>query len=303
MNSMNKYKRTRQMLFDKEGIKPDSKVINTKGPIKNVHYLELGSGEPLILIHGGGSHSSEWINILKPLSDHFHLFVVDRPGCGLSDNFNYRDTDLREHAIDFILSFMEALGLDKAQFLGHSMGGYFSICFTMRYPEKVKKLCLIGAPAGVNHHIPLILRLMGTKRLNSILMVTLAKPNLKNVSNFHKQLLVEDTSKLSKDYLNHVVANQSLPGNLHSFATLLENALTLKGWKNKYYIGDKLNQLKIPVRFIWGDKDVFEKPESGRKKAASINNYQFEVVEDAGHTAWLDQPSKCISLILSMLKS
>jgi pimeloyl-ACP methyl ester carboxylesterase len=89
---------------------------------------------------------------------------------------------------------------------------------------------------------------------------------------------------------------------MQSFTKLLENALTLQGWKNQYFIGDKLNQLKVPVRFIWGDKDAFEKPETGKKKAASINDYEFEVVDNAGHCPWLDQPAKCVLLILSMLE-
>jgi pimeloyl-ACP methyl ester carboxylesterase len=302
MNTIDEYKQTRQILFDKEGIQPHSKVVFTKGPVTRVHYLELGKGKPVILIHGGGSHSSEWINILKSLSDHFHLYVVDRPGCGLSDTFNYRGTDLRQHAVDFVGSFMDALGLGKAVFLAQSMGGYFSICFAMQYPERVEKLCLIGAPAGMNHWIPYILRLMGTRGLNSLLMTTVAKPNLKNAENIHKQILVADVAKLSDNYLKHVVASQLLPGTMKSFSTLLENALTLKGWKSKYYIADKLNQLKIPVGFIWGDKDAFEKPETGKKKAESINDYQFEIVDNAGHCPWLDQPEKCVSLILSMLK-
>jgi pimeloyl-ACP methyl ester carboxylesterase len=76
----------------------------------------------------------------------------------------------------------------------------------------------------------------------------------------------------------------------------------MKGWKRKYYIGDKLGELNIPVRFIWGEKDAFEKPATGIEKANSIKNHQFEVVENAGHCAWIDNPAKCVSLIISMLK-
>jgi pimeloyl-ACP methyl ester carboxylesterase len=52
---------------------------------------------------------------------------------------------------------------------------------------------------------------------------------------------------------------------------------------------------------IWGNKDAFEKPETGIKKVKNIKDYKFEIVEDAGHCPWLDQPEKCVSLILSML--
>ena len=81
----------------------------------------------------------------------------------------------------------------------------------------------------------------------------------------------------------------------------MENVLTLKGWKKDLYIGDKLHQLKIPVGFIWGKEDAFERPETGIVKASKIKDYKFEVVENAGHCTWLDQPEQCSRLIISML--
>jgi pimeloyl-ACP methyl ester carboxylesterase len=227
--------------------------------------------------------------------------VVDRPGCGLSDAFNYRDVSVRAHAIEFIKSFMEAVGLQQAQFIGHSMGGYFSICFALQYPERVEKLLLAGAPAGMNHWIPFRLRLLGTKGINSLLLGTVAKPSIKSIVNIYKEILVADVENLSDDFLRHMYYSQILPGRLMSFATLLENVLTLKGLNDNYYVGDKLHQLSVPVRFIWGDKDAFEKPDTGMQKAKRINDCKFEVVENAGHCLWLDQPEQSTKAILSMM--
>jgi pimeloyl-ACP methyl ester carboxylesterase len=171
----------------------------------------------------------------------------------------------------------------------------------MQYPEKVKKLLLIGAPAGMNLWIPLILRLLGTKGLNRFLVNTVGKPSINNVKHVHKQILVANVEKLSDDYLNHCYYGQLLPGYEKGFLTLLENVLTLDGWKKDLYIGDKLHHLEIPVRFIWGDIDAFEKPETGRHKTLVIQDCKFEVVENAGHCPWLDQPEVCTSLISTML--
>lgn len=300
MDVIKKYKSTRQKLFDAEGIHPQSKFAVTTEPIKKVHYLKAGAGPPLIFLHGGGSHAGEWINIIQPLSKHFQLYIVDRPGCGLSDSFDYSGVDLQEHAITFIQSFMDAIGLEKAGFVGQSMGGYFSICFALRYPERIKKLLLIGAPAGMNHWIPYMLRLMGTKGINRVLINTIAKPSPENIKQFHDQLLVADIENLSDDYIRHVYYSQLLPGAQNSFLSLLENVLTLKGWRNSLYIGDKLSQLKIPVHFIWGDRDAFEKPESALPKVSAIENYTFKKVENAGHCPWLDQPEYCSRLIFSL---
>ncbi|WPP52678.1 alpha/beta fold hydrolase [Catalinimonas niigatensis] len=300
MKVIDEYKSTRQQLFDAEGIQPQSIMVATNGPIKNVHYLKLGKGEPLILIHGGGSHSSEWINILKPLSEYFQLYVVDRPGCGLSDTISYHGLDFRKSVVDFVRSFLEAVGLERAMFLGQSMGGYFSICFALQYPGRVKKLALIGAPAGMNHWIPMPLRLLGLKGVNSLLMHTVAKPSIKNVANLHRQILVADVTKLSDTYLRHTYYHQCISANAHSFLSLLENVLTIKGWRKALYIGDQLDRLKMPVGFIWGNQDAFEKPKTGLKKAAAIQDYTFKVVQNAGHCPWLDQPEICTQHIITM---
>lgn len=303
MDAVNKFKSSRRKLFDAEGIQPQSKFVAAGGPVENVHYLKSGTGEPLILVHGGGDHAGQWFNMIEPLSKQFQLYIVDRPGCGLSDTFDYRGENLQENAIAFIRSFMDATGLKEAMIMGHSMGGYFSICFAMRHPERVKKLLLIGAPAGVRQWIPYMMRLMGTRGVNRILMNTVARPSPENVQDFHEQLMVVDSANLSDDFFRHMYHNQLIPGNKKSFLSLLENALTLKGWKERWYIGDKLSQLKIPVRFVWGDKDAFEKPENALPKVSAIKDYKFEKVQNAAHAPWLDRPEYCCRLITSLLQS
>lgn len=302
MKTLEKYKETRQKLFDLFGIKPESKFVTTNGPVKKVHYLEKGEGKPVIMIHGGGSHASEWINILKPLAEHYHLYVVDRPGHGLTDPINYRGVDYRKSAVEFVRSFMDAAGLSRAVFVGNSMGGYFSVSFALEYPERAKKLVLVGAPAGLNRYIPIQLRLLGWKGVNSILKKTVAKPGISSLTAIHKQILVADIRNLPKEYLYHSSFNHQINGNFDAFSTMLENVLTLKGWRKHLYIGGKLHQLKVPVRFIWGSQDAFEKPGTGRMKAEAIKDSKFEVVEDAGHCPWLDKPKECTALMLKMLK-
>lgn len=302
MDAVQEYKNSRDKLFEKLGVQCFPKYAITKGTVKKIHYLEAGKGEPLILIHGGGSTSSEWLNIIEPLSRSFRLLVVDRPGCGLTDKINYRGVNIKESAVNFIGSFMDSLGIKKAFFMGQSMGGFFSICFALKHPERVNKLLLIGAPAGMNKLIPWILRIMGTRRINKLLIKTVASPSLKNVKNIHQQILVANINKLPGEYLEHVYFGQLIPGAQEGFLSLLENVLTIKGWRKDLYIGNKLDQLRVPVRFIWGDKDAFEKPATGIAKASVIKDLHFETVNDAGHCPWLDQPEKCSSLAVSLLK-
>lgn len=303
MSVREKYLETQKRLFDTFGIQPESRFVRTNGLNQEVHYLELGSGKPLLLVHGGGGHSSEWIPILKPLSEHFHLYVPDRPGHGLTGPFNYRQVDFRKSAVDFLSSFMDAVELSKAFFLANSMGGYFSLCMALAQPERVEKLMLIGAPAGIYKWIPPVLRLLGWKGVNRFLLKTVAKPSISNTRNLYRQLLVADINNLSDTYIEHNYYHQLLPDMMLSFSTLLEQVLNLRGWRSELYLGDELQDLSRPVGFIWGDQDAFEKPATGRLKATTIAKHTFEIVNDAGHCPWLDQPQICADLIINHLHS
>ena len=285
-----------------EGILAQSKFVSAGTPARQIHYLELGVGNPVILVHGGGSHSTEWMSLLRPLSQHFHLFVVDRPGCGLTYEVEYATLSIRDNAVEFLGSCMDALSLEKASIVGNSMGGYFSLCFALQHSERVKKLLLIGAPAGLNLWVPVMLRVLGMPGVNKLLLHSIARPSVENLKKVYKELLVADIDKVPLMYLQHSFWGQLLPGAVRGFLSLLENALTLRGFRKDLYIGEKLGQLKIPVRFIWGDRDVYEKPKTGIQKAAAIPDSQFHVVENAGHCPWFDQPHQCAQLATAMLQ-
>mgnify|MGYP006301674119 CR=1 FL=1 len=112
---MDQFIRTRQQLFEDADIFPESRMLRMNGPVEN----------------GGGSHSAEFISILKPLAERYTLYVVDRPGSGQTDFFNYRGVDVPDHGVKFIRSFMHATGLEKASFLSQSMGAYFNFWFAL----------------------------------------------------------------------------------------------------------------------------------------------------------------------------
>ena len=67
-----------------------SRYLDIERPQMRVHLLEAGEGEPLVLIHGGDGEGALWAPLMTELEDDFRLYALDRPGCGLSDPFDYR---------------------------------------------------------------------------------------------------------------------------------------------------------------------------------------------------------------------
>ena len=86
MDVQSKYLETRAQLFELVGVESESLFVESDGPVSKIHYLKLGSGDPLVLVHGGFGLSSDYYSLLKPLAEKFTLYVPDRSGHGLSED-------------------------------------------------------------------------------------------------------------------------------------------------------------------------------------------------------------------------
>src|ERR1700761_5808098 len=142
------FRRAQERALAKYRVQAQSRFVTLNKPALKVHVLEAGRGHPVVLIHGGGTAAVTLAPLLSALAESFKCFAPDRPGCGLSDRFDYANAPFRQHAVDFVTSLLDALKLPKAALVGNSMGGYWAIVFALAAPERVTKLVLVGGPAG-----------------------------------------------------------------------------------------------------------------------------------------------------------
>ena len=107
------------------------------------HYIEQGSGEPLILLHGNGEDIGYFEHQMEPFSRFFRVIAIDTRGHGQTPRGEASFT-IRQFAEDLI-GFIDAKGIGKANILGFSDGGNIAMVFALMYPERVNKLILNGA--------------------------------------------------------------------------------------------------------------------------------------------------------------
>ena len=120
-----------------------------------LHYLEAGSGRPLVLVHGLGSNAAlEWGRLMAPLGRRFHVLAPDLPGFGDSDRPAGADYSIPMQ-VGAVRAFMQAKGLGRARVVGISMGGWISARLAGEHPEMVERLVLVAA-AGMRPDGPAI---------------------------------------------------------------------------------------------------------------------------------------------------
>lgn len=119
-----------------------------KVQVRNLQVAMIDEGQSdqvLVLIHGLGSYAKGWTRNIPELAKHYRVIAVDLPGYGKSDKGFYPYT-LPFYA-QALTELLDALKIDKATFVGHSMGGQIAMVTSLLYPERVDKLVLVS-PAG-----------------------------------------------------------------------------------------------------------------------------------------------------------
>lgn len=111
-------------------------------------FVEAGNpGNPaLVLIHGTGGHWEAFCANIGPLSEHFHVFALDLMGCGFTDKPD-KPYEISGY-VDQVIGFMDAMKIDRASFIGVSLGSWVVTRIASQFPGRTDRVILV-APSGL----------------------------------------------------------------------------------------------------------------------------------------------------------
>jgi pimeloyl-ACP methyl ester carboxylesterase len=292
------FREAERVLFEKKGLALRASELHPKsGPM--IRALEMGEGDPVLFVHGGGSNAAGWTPLLAGWGTG-RTIAIDRPGHGLSGRFSYRGVDLRRHAVEVLEGVIDALGLAQVDLVGNSMGGLWSFWLAIDRPARVRRIVQIGCPALIlDTSAPLPLRLMSQTWLAK-LMTRMEPPSRKNIRKLFARL-GHPSLQIDDETLDLVMAGGKLPFYQEAWFSLIANVLSLGG-KRISLPAEELRRVSQPTLFLWGAKDPFGSVEVGRKACAIMPDASLEVVGE-GHLPWLDDPARCRELAERFLRA
>lgn len=277
---------------------PDTRVRRMRWSQGETQVFELGEGPPLLLVHGGGDGAFVWVPILSALARNRRVLVVDRPGHGLADPFDYKGVDLLEHARTFLRDILDALDLPTVDIAANSIGGLLSTAFALDKPERVSRLVFVGAPMGVARDAPPLLRLMSLPLLGRPLgRLMMRNPTRDGNRKFWELVQVAHPERLEDAFLDVDVAHTRR--NLDSILSLIR--CVGRGLRGGHLVlGDRWQTLKVSTLFLEAEHDVFVRPkfEKGLQAIVAGNpDVRLLRIAHAGHLPWLDEPEPVVAEI------
>lgn len=246
---------------------PEGRYVTANG--QRTHYLEAGSGEPVVFIHGSGPGASGYSNFkgnYRWLAEHgFRSIVLDLPGYGLSSK-----PDDVEYVLEFFVAtlaaFLNAIGVQRCVLIGNSLGGAIAIKYALNHPQAVNKLILMG-PGGLEER-EVYFQMEGIQK-----MMTDFAAGVLDTEGMRRLLsiLVYDPVHVTDELLAERVPVCALQPKAVLATMRVPN------------LSERLSELPCPVLGFWGVNDKFC-PHSGANKILErCRSARFVLVNRCGH--------------------
>jgi pimeloyl-ACP methyl ester carboxylesterase len=250
-----------------------------------VHYEVYGRGRPVILLHGWLGSWGLWQETMAYLGRYYRTYALDFWGFGESGK--KRDSYAVQDFVSLVDQFMEQLGINQAPLVGHSMGGTVSLAVAIQYPQRVRKVVVVGSPI-TGSSLSVLLKLFGRRPIAWIVYNNMW--GFRAFYHFLSRFYTHD--RRWPQMMDHDLSKITLESFLLSIASLRRTDL-------RQFIG----QVKIPVMGMYGDRDVVVSPNQWKALSEGIPLARIERYHTAGHFIMLDEPLKFMETLRDFLDS
>lgn len=248
-----------------------------------VHYEVYGRGRPVILLHGWLGSWGLWQETMAYLGRSYRTYALDFWGFGESGK--KRDSYDVQDFVSLVDQFMEQLGIERAPLVGHSMGGTVSLSVAIQYPERVRKVVVIGSPI-VGSSLSFLLKLFGQRGIAYLVHHNLWALRL----GFRILSPLYTRDPRWPDMMDRDLSQTTLESFLLSIASLRRTDLR-----------PRLGEITVPVMGIYGEKDVVVNPNQWKPLQAALPGCRIERPKFAGHFVMLDDPTEFMNLLSDFL--
>ncbi len=262
-----------------EAAAPRSKTVQVQG--RNINYLQIGNGGvPIVFIHGFGGDLNNWMFNQPELAAGCATFALDLPGHGASAKA-VDDGSVAGLAAT-VLAAMDALGIEQAHLVGHSLGGAVALQLALAHPDRVDSVTAISS-AGLGPEI------------NAGYIEGFIAANSRKDMKPHLETLFADPSLVTRDLVNDILKFKRLDGVESSLRAIAGAAFP--GGRQATVLRDRLGGIKPPAQVIVGGKDRIVPPAQADGLPANVTVHKLP---DAGHMPHMEAAAEVNRLIVKI---
>lgn len=234
--------------------------------------LRAGAGEAVVMLHGTSGHLEAFVRNIPTFSEHFEVHALDMLGHGYTEN---PGGDLRiPRYVRHVLDYLDSRGIERAHFIGESLGGWVAGRLAADHPDRVSRIVLV-APGGTVANPEVMDRIRSsTKAAVSSDDRALTRQRL--------ELLMHDAANVSDELVDVRHAIYHRP----EFVAGIDHLLCLQNMENRVVdllSPEQMARIVAPALIVWGAQNPFgDVPEANRMQE-SIPGSALEIFPECGH--------------------
>lgn len=254
-----------------------------------IAYRKDGQGAPVMLLHGFGEDGSIWKHQAAKLAHAYQVVCPDLPGCGLSENmFQYDPAPTMEKLADLVAAIADAESWNTFTLLGHSMGGYVTLAFAEKNPQRLNGFGLIHSTAfadsaekkEIRKKSISFIQANGTQAFMETMIPGLYSETFRNL---HIEIVREHIRE-SEGYRKEVL--------IAWYQMMM----------NRPDRSDILKQFSKPVLFVIGTEDKAVHLEDSLAQCYWPENNHVSILNGVAHMGMIEKPDEVTAIIKDFLK-
>lgn len=287
---LDRYRAAERSLWAKHGLEPSERFIDLGTAGGTLRVLDLGTGDPVLFVPGIGGTGPYWAPLVRELQANRRCLLVDRPGWGLSTPVDYRDRQYGDVAAATLSGALDALGIERADVVGASLGNLWALRLAQHAPRRVGRIAIIGGGPIVDLPIPKFIRMLvsplGAVIVRLPLSPKTARSQLEAIG--HGPSLA--AGRLD-GFIEWRVAFARDTDSMRHERSMTRAVIGRDGWRSGFIPSDaEIGTIEHPTRMIFGSADPTGSVDTWRALAGRLPHGELQVVEDAGHMPWWDEP-------------
>jgi pimeloyl-ACP methyl ester carboxylesterase len=255
-----------------------------------IAYRRIGNGRPLVLLNGFAATSADWDpSFIDRLASSNELVLLDNRGIGRSTGGG-RPFDIARLADD-VLRVVAALGAERVNMLGWSMGGFIAQTLALQHPARINKLILLSTdPGGTDADLASadawsrLIDMSGTPHEQARRLLSLLFPTDVAESIYHEfgDIVAAARAQLSQDLVNR-------------------QAVAMDAW-HRTGRGNRLREINVPVLIATGTADIVIPPSNALRLVNAIPRAWLAQFNGGGHAFMAQYPRPLADLVNSFLE-
>ena len=287
-----RYLEAERSLWQHYGLEPNERFIDLGTPVARLRALEVGSGEPLLFVHGTVGPGG-WASLVSELPG-FRSIVLERPGWGLSSPLDFSRQEYKTLVADVLRAALDALELDRAHVIGGSIGNVWALRLAERHPSRVNRIVMMGGgPIVSEAGVPGIIRLLASPA--GALMVRLPdKPaRVRSIlrQSGHEESL--DGGRIPDEFIDWRVATGRETDSMRHERDMVCAIVKGKSYRPGLTFDDaELAAIRQPTLHVYGTADPVGSVDVWKRVAGVLPHGELRVIEGAGHMPWFDDSTE-----------